>query len=247
MLIINADDFGQGENATNKILDCFQMGRITSTSAMVFMADSERAARLAREVAIDVGLHLNLDSQFGNPTIPRKLREYQIQIATYLTGGKYRFLFYNPGLVKQFSYVYNAQYEEFVRLYDRSPGHISGHHHMHLCANMLVAGLLPAGAKVRRNFTFSAGQRGIFNRLYRGLVDRLLMRRHLCTDFFFSISTPSNEIIQEKQLRGILNLAELYDVELMVHPERKTEYDYLMGDAFLRQVSEVRRGGYKSL
>ena len=47
MLIINADDFGRSVGETNAALECYIAGRITSVSAMVFMADSERAAELA--------------------------------------------------------------------------------------------------------------------------------------------------------------------------------------------------------
>ena len=47
MLIINADDFGRSVAETNAALQCYTAGRITSVSAMVFMADSERAAELA--------------------------------------------------------------------------------------------------------------------------------------------------------------------------------------------------------
>jgi predicted glycoside hydrolase/deacetylase ChbG (UPF0249 family) len=44
MLIINADDFGMDEISTNRILECYDRRLITSTTAMVFMADSIRAA-----------------------------------------------------------------------------------------------------------------------------------------------------------------------------------------------------------
>ncbi len=43
MIVINADDLGRTEAETEAALSCFNQGRITSTSAMVFMEDSERA------------------------------------------------------------------------------------------------------------------------------------------------------------------------------------------------------------
>jgi hypothetical protein len=39
-------------------------GRITSVSGMVFMRDSERAAELANNSDLDVGLHLNFSEEF---------------------------------------------------------------------------------------------------------------------------------------------------------------------------------------
>ena len=46
------------------VLDCLRQGRLTSASAMVFMADSVRAAEVARELDLDLGLHLNLSQPF---------------------------------------------------------------------------------------------------------------------------------------------------------------------------------------
>ena len=64
MLIINADDWGRSLAETDAALECYKAGRITSASAMVFMGDSERAAELAKENKLDVGLHLNFTDRF---------------------------------------------------------------------------------------------------------------------------------------------------------------------------------------
>ena len=44
MLIINADALGRSKAETDAVILCHANGRITSTSAMVFMTDSERAS-----------------------------------------------------------------------------------------------------------------------------------------------------------------------------------------------------------
>jgi predicted glycoside hydrolase/deacetylase ChbG (UPF0249 family) len=49
MLIINADDWGRSVAETDAALRCYREGRITSVNAMVFMQDSERAARLTKD------------------------------------------------------------------------------------------------------------------------------------------------------------------------------------------------------
>jgi predicted glycoside hydrolase/deacetylase ChbG (UPF0249 family) len=64
VVIVNADDWGIRARATDRILDCIRLGTVSSTSAMVFMADSQRAAELARQEGVDTGLHLNLTAQF---------------------------------------------------------------------------------------------------------------------------------------------------------------------------------------
>ena len=49
MLIITADDYGKDERTTDNILKCAEERRITSMSAMVFMNDSERAAKIIQK------------------------------------------------------------------------------------------------------------------------------------------------------------------------------------------------------
>ena len=77
-----------------------------------------------------------------------------------------------------------AQIDEFRRLYGADPSPAGdGHHHMHLCANVLYQGLLPQGTVVRRNFSFQPGEKSIFNRTYRRVVDGRLARRHRLVEF----------------------------------------------------------------
>src|SRR6185436_3037225 len=137
-------------------LECFRAGRITSVSAMVFMRDSARAAELANEHGVDVGLHLNFNQSFDG-AVPGMIREAHERVSRFMNAGRYSMLLYHPGLSRDFRDVYEAQRDEFRRLYGKSPSHFDGHQHRHLCANVLWSNLLPAGAKVRRNFTFARG------------------------------------------------------------------------------------------
>ena len=59
---------------------------------------------------------------------------------------------------------------------------------MHLCANLLLSNLIPAGMKIRRNFSFWPGEKSWLNRAYRSLVDRWLARRYRLTDYFFDLT-----------------------------------------------------------
>lgn len=221
---------------TDNCLACYRNGSITSASAMVFMADSERAAALALNDGLPTGLHLNLTLAFDAAGTPPVLNSHHQYITTYLRKNKYAFLFYNPSLQKHFDYVYKAQFDEYVRLYNATPRHIDGHHHMHLCMNMLFGDLFPRGSRVRRNFSFARGEKSLFNRLYRSMIDQCLLRRYRCTDFFFSIAPISSD-----RLRRIVDLSTSADVELMVHPERKEEYDYLVSEEYRNVISPARR------
>src|SRR6266480_4217678 len=67
VLIVNADDWGRDAETTARIAECVVPGGVSSVSAMVFMADSERAADTARERGIDAGLHVNFTTPFSAP------------------------------------------------------------------------------------------------------------------------------------------------------------------------------------
>src|SRR5881296_2959155 len=84
VLIVNADDWGRDCRTTGRILDCALRGAVSSVSAMVFMEDSERAATLARERGIDVGLHLNFTTSFSASGCPAGLVDRQQELRRYL-------------------------------------------------------------------------------------------------------------------------------------------------------------------
>src|SRR5215469_10621350 len=144
-LIVNADDWGRDRETTERIAECLVCGSVSSVSAMVFMEDSERAAALALEHGIDVGLHLNLTTSFSAAQVPAQVAYHQKRVAHYLGTHKIARVLFHPGLRASFQYAVSAQLEEFKRLYGMEPGRVDGHHHMHLCANVLTQKLLPAG------------------------------------------------------------------------------------------------------
>jgi predicted glycoside hydrolase/deacetylase ChbG (UPF0249 family) len=70
VLIINADDLGASISATGPIVVAYDEGLIPSATAMVWMPGSERAARLARERGMPLGLHLNFTLPFRDQRAP---------------------------------------------------------------------------------------------------------------------------------------------------------------------------------
>lgn len=238
LLIVNADDWGRSRDTTDRTLECIRLGGVSSVSAMVFMEDSERAATLAREHAIDAGLHINLTTPFSTPNCSIKFVECQRKIARYLNRHRLAQAMFHPGLISAFEYVVVAQIEEFRRLYGSEPSRLDGHHHMHLCANVLFQNLLPLNAIVRRNFSFEAGEKSLSNRLYRRLVDRVLARRCRLTDYFFSI-VP---LCPEGRLERILSLSHEHVVEVEVHPVNKDEYEFLTKGGIRRLAGDLKIG-----
>lgn len=238
LLIVNADDWGRDRETTGAISDGIRSGAVSAVSAMVFMADSERASAMAGEHGTDVGLHLNFTTPLSAPGCSPRLAESQAVLGRHLTRHRLAQVIFNPRLVGQFEYVVTAQIDEFRRLYGADPVRFDGHHHMHLCANVLAQRLLPAGSLVRRNFSLAPGEGSPVNRLYRRLVDRWLARRHRLVDFFFSlwpVATPN-------RLSRILALAREHAVEVETHPVQPAEYRFLVGGELLRRTGEIRLG-----
>lgn len=234
-LIVNADDWGRDRENTDRILDCAKNTTVSSVSAMVFMADSDRASVLARDYGIDTGLHINFTSPFSARLCNPQLREHQGRVAKYLTRHRLAKVLFHPGLTKSFDYVLESQTEEYERLYGVQPIRLDGHHHMHLCANVLFGDLLPPDAIVRRNFSFQPREKGVINRTYRQMLDRFLQRKYRTTDYFFSLEV----LACRDHLDHALQLAHEHFVEIETHPVNHKEYHFLMGGKFSRRMQDL--------
>ena len=160
-------------------------------------------AQIALDAEIDVGLHINLTERFTGPNVPAQLIRDHRRLCRFLRRSKYAMLLYNPFLASAFASVVKAQMEEFSRLFGRAPSHFDGHQHMHLGTNMVMQGLIPAGAKVRRSFSFLAGEKSSLNRAYRAWIDARLERRHVVTKYFFDLSQNKSA----SRLHGMIDLA----------------------------------------
>jgi chitin disaccharide deacetylase len=224
VLIVNADDWGRDAETTNRIVECLSCDAVSSASAMVFMEDSERAAALARERGVDIGLHLNFTTPFSAPACSSRLTEHQLRLARYLRSNRFAKALFHPGLMGSFDYVVGAQIEEFSRIYGSAPARIDGHHHMHLCANVLMGKLIPAGTRVRRNFSFLRGEKSWLNRFYRERLDRRLQSRYRVVDYFF----PLAPIEPLDRLKRICSLAQHSSVEIETHPVNPEEFQFLL-------------------
>lgn len=235
MLIINADDWGRDAQTTDRIHECVKRGTISSVSAMVFMEDSQRAAVIARETDIYAGLHLNFTTEFSSPRCSSTLLQHQRRVSRFLLRGPRAQVLFHPGLVSSFEYLVRTQCDEFTTLYGKYPERLDGHHHMHLCANVLLQGLLARGTMVRRNFSFRSGEKSVWNRMYRGMIDASLARRHRVTDYLFSLAPfePSG------RLEYIFSLAAHRVVEVETHPAVLEEYAFLTSGEIFRYLSGI--------
>lgn len=234
-LILNADDWGLDRETTDRINECVASKVLSSVSAMVFMEDSTRAATMAREAGVDAGLHLNFTAPFSAKGTPNKLAEHQFRLMKYLRGSRLNQVIFHPGLANSFQYVTQAQLAEFNRIYGSAPLRLDGHHHMHLCANVIFGKLLPAGTMVRRNFSFQPGEKSLMNRKYREFVDRRLTRRHSLTDYLYSLAPLESR----ERVQRVFSLSRHSLVEVETHPAVKEEQRFLIAGEFLRFVHDL--------
>jgi len=243
MIIINADDWGRSVAETDAALECYRAGRITSVTAMMFMADSERAAELAEQHQVSVGLHLNLNLPFDGKVPSEQIAKCHERIVKFMSVGKYTQVLYNPFLREQFQADFQAQMDEFVRLYGKQPTHVDGHQHRHLCTNMVLDQVIPQGLKVRRSFSFWPGEKSWIQRRYRVFLDRWVSKRYCSTDFFFSLG----QCLRHERLPRVAELASKANVELMTHPIASEEYRCLMSETFQDFLRGQRTGSYSTL
>jgi chitin disaccharide deacetylase len=234
-LIVNADDWGQDVETTDRILECVLLGAVSSASAMVFMEDSERAARVALQEGVDTGLHLNLTTKLSAPGCGAKLLEHHQRVAEYLLSHSFAQVVFNPLLRNSFEYVVAAQIDEFERLHGARPARVDGHHHMHLCVNVLFENLLPAGTIARRHFSFQHGEKSLFNRLYRKFSDGILLKKHRVADYFYSL-VP---LEPQQRLQKAFSDARNFVVEVETHPVNTDEYDFLTKGEIFRLTKDV--------
>lgn len=243
LLIINADDWGGWRSATDAALACFTARRITSVTAMVFMEDSERAAKIAADAGLDVGLHINFNQPFTGRNCPAPVLASHESVGRFLRRSKYAQLVFHPGLRAGFRADFRSQLEEFERLYGHAPSHFDGHQHMHLCSNSLLGGVIPAGQRVRRSFSFWPGEKHALNRAYRRWVDARLKRRYVVTNYFFALA----QCLASPRLARVAQLAGTATVELMTHPEKPAEKACLLSEGFGALIGALKTGPYSDL
>lgn len=237
-LIVNADDWGLEPAVTDQIALCFKRGAISSTTAMVWMADSERAADIAREGALPVGLHLNLDTRFEGKAVPRGVRDDLERIRHWFGNPRRPALLYNPSRAfqRRVDRCIAAQLEQFRIQYRRDPTHVDGHHHLHLAWNVLFSPALQRGLRVRATQWRRPSAPGVV--LIRRIRMWMLRHKFVAPDRFYDI----REIHPVWGGRGleVLEEARVCTVEVMVHPGFAGETGVLLSAEWIRAIHAQR-------
>ena len=247
LLIVNADDWGLDAETTDAIAACFESGRVTSATAMVFMADSERAAALAQRIALPVGLHLNLSEAFTGAAVPEPIRTLQAELVPRFTdrGRRWRRWLPDPRIANAVERAVADQLEGFRELYGRDPTHVDGHKHVHISPTVACTPSL-AHLPLRRAISDAPGSRSPVAAARR-IRHRLILSRMPGTDHFVAISSLRQELVSGPAPGQLSSLARSEIVEVMAHPGLPDEQELLMTDAWARVMSDARLGSYEDL
>ncbi len=237
MLIVNADDFGANERTSDPVIELFAERLLSSTSAMVRMRDTARAAKLASERGIPVGLHLNLTLPFAADAIPGPVRERQLRLTEIFGAESWREETRERPDGRLLADVIADQLESFRENFG-DPTHLDGHHHVH--THPAVLEHLPAELPIRPMLTAPAraGAR-------RAVRERRLRRRFLCPDLCFAFEHV------HPALGGVglqaLEHAREHPLEIMVHPRQQRERLALSSAEWRLALSTLRLGSYADL
>jgi hypothetical protein len=253
LLIVNADDWGGSEATTDAILETFRAGRVTSTSAMVYMADSDRAAAVAEEARIPVGLHLNLTQPFSDPATPAPVLDRQRRLAGSLAGegsdrqpgtAKLRRWLYDPLLRTEIDRAIADQIERFEALYARPPTHFDGHNYVDVCPNVFLSRSIPTGSKMRNSlnrFPLERTPMGVI----RACRQALRSKRFASTRYVLHVAEL--RLPPEGPTDPRLELARTVPVEVMGHPDDEAEHEILMSSRWGECIEGFELGSFADL
>ena len=114
-LIVNADDFGQGQGVNQGVIQAHECGIVTSASLMVRWAAAEAAAEYCRSSNLSAGLHFDLG-------------EWEVRDGDWAP--LYEVVpWHDERAVREEAY---RQLERFRELVHTDPTHIDSHQHVHL-------------------------------------------------------------------------------------------------------------------
>lgn len=249
ILIVNADDFGLNDAATEGIAEAFLSGTVTSTTLMVNAPSLSRAADFALSYAsLGVGLHFNLT--WGRPlssagSVPA------------LIGSDGRFL--SRGLlakrlllgripVDQIRRELDAQIAMFRSL-GLKPTHIDSHQHVHAFKRIfspMAARSKEMNIPIRVPWV-SSGSVGGVSRMFRRYILKMLINRSVSPwrgrvawnagiGSIFDIPYDG-EPLTDEHYRKILSPVHFSGFELMVHPV--TNAEAMHGFTSIGEVSEA--------
>jgi hypothetical protein len=243
MLVINADDFGMGENINRAIVRCFLEGICTSATIMPNMNGFDEACALAFEHGFyeQVGLHLVLN---GGAPLSSDIRK---EARFCNREGKLRLSRESPILLltTREQYALAGEIRAQIRKC-RERGipitHVDSHHHFHTewgIARVLIPIVREEGIPFVRIARNLVKNREIVKRMYKYFYNVHLRRIKLrATDYFGSVDEYLLFLEGENEGTRI--------IEVMIHPHYRGDTMYIYDSIETEQYFGVMGQHYKS-
>lgn len=236
MLVINADDFGMGENINRAIVRCFREGLCTSTTIMPNMSGFDEACVLALEhqFHLQVGMHLVLHGGFPLTADIKKERRFCNSEGKLRLSRESTILSLTTREQHTLAGEIRAQIQK-CREHGIPISHIDSHHHFHTewgIAKVLIPIVREEGIPFIRIARNLVKNKEIVRRVYKYLYNLNLGRiRMRATDYFGSID------------EYLLFLESIRDgdpiIEVMIHPHYRGDALYVTNSMEAGQYIEV--------
>jgi chitin disaccharide deacetylase len=237
VLIVNADDVGASPTATDPAIAAFEAGLISSCSAMVWMPDSLRAAELARERGLPIGLHLNLTLPFAATDVPSEVRDRQARLIEYFENASWRDDIDAQPPRKLLRQAVADQLDQFAATY-RDRTHLDGHHHVHV--HRVVLGVLPRGMVMRPILREPARADARLDRRERRLHRRFRAPRLTLAFEHLHPALGGVGLDLVDRARGDV-------LEVMVHPQQPRQLEALQSPEWRAVLARVPVGAFTAL
>jgi chitin disaccharide deacetylase len=244
MLIVNADDWGLRPEVTDAIAECWAAGAVTCASAMVGMADSERAFELAAALELPLGLHLNLTTPFTAAVDPEAARR-QAGAVAYFAGPARRRLLLDPRARGRLDACVADQLDAFAAGRGAEAGHADGHQHVQVCPTVLTGGSLGRVRSLRCAHAFVAGAPSPAKDAYRRVVN-FAVRRRFRSASFVSLR-DLHPALGGVGLERLREWSRGEDLEVMVHPAWDDEREVLLSPGWKQLMAELPTGSHDDL
>lgn len=227
-IIISADDFGISRNASEKILELVKGGKIDRVAVMMSKNITEEQVRTLLNSGVKIDIHFHLSGD--------EIDKWQGRPEEYTEGDIKRILIFmwdylfSRGRIREAEAEWYFQLGDFRKIFGKDPDGVSSHEHIHF---------FPAYFKImmeiaaQNNIQFVRFGRNGYKKF--GFVSFILNSLRVLDLKYFEKAGPNikttDYFASFDWLRDTDQIAAVIpkekDIELVFHPERPEEYEYL--------------------
>jgi predicted glycoside hydrolase/deacetylase ChbG (UPF0249 family) len=217
-LIISADDFGISRKANQNILNLIRAGKLNRVSVMSEGVFDRQEIEELKNSGIKLDIHLNLNEKIGSK---RKLHKPVWYRGIFFVL-KIIFMVNNKAVIRK---KWQDEIQKFIEIFNQKPDGINSHEYVHF-----FPAYFPIALELARKQNIQYVRLGEKDLKEKGIVCRILnyLRKGNLNKFHDSKMETSDYMVSLDWLsetNHFLNNIPEGKTELVLHPERKEEYD----------------------